>query len=91
VAAVGSVVLKAFGGTQATYAFTYSQVQVPRACLDTDPETSSTLLLPLLTGVTLPDGSSWAMPTSSYNLTGSAAPCDALDYVAPLQGLLPIS
>ena len=85
--AVGSVVLRTFGGTQTTYSFSYANTYVPRSCLDTDPETSSAILLPLLTGVTLPDGSTYAMPTTSYDLTATYS-CDAYDNVVPYQGLL---
>ncbi|MFL6198334.1 MAG: hypothetical protein ACJ76J_04085, partial [Thermoanaerobaculia bacterium] len=68
---VGSVVLTAFNGTTATYTFGYTQVTIPRACPDNDPETGD-VIVPLLTSVSLPDGSSWSMPTSDYHLNGTA-------------------
>lgn len=86
--AVSSVVLEAFADTAATYGFSYAQPEVPRSCLDNDPSTSKTLTLPLLTRVDLPDGSSYSMPQSSYDLTPSPGPCTALDYVVPFEGLL---
>lgn len=84
--AVGSVILKTFGGTQTAYSFSYANATVPRSCLDTDPDTSATMILPLLTGVALPDGSTYAMPTTSYDLN-MGYPCTA-DHSAPKEGLL---
>lgn len=69
--AVGSVVLSAFNGTTATYSFGYSTATLPRACPDDDPQTGN-ITVSLLTAVTLPDGSSWSMPTSDYHLNGTA-------------------
>jgi YD repeat-containing protein len=68
---VGSVVLTAFGDTTATWTFGYSEPTIPRACPDTDPETLP-IAVPLLTSVSLPDGSSWSMPTTDYHLDQSA-------------------
>ena len=64
---VGSVVLTAFNGSTATYGFGYTQVTIPRACPDNDPQTGD-VIVPLLTSVSLPDGSSWSMPASDYHL-----------------------
>lgn len=72
--AIGSVVLGAFAGVQATYNFTYSNQTVYRSCLDTDAQTSLTIQLPLLTGVTLPYGS-YSMPVSNYHLGSPGGPC----------------
>lgn len=68
---VGSVVLTAFNGTTATYGFGYTQVSIPRACPDNDPQ-SGNVIVPLLTSVSLPDGSSWSMPASDYHLDQTA-------------------
>ncbi|HWM95039.1 MAG TPA: RHS repeat-associated core domain-containing protein [Thermoanaerobaculia bacterium] len=68
---VGSVVLTAFNGPTATYSFGYTQVTIPRACPDNDPQTGN-VIVPLLTSVSLPDGSSWSMPTTDYHLDQSA-------------------
>lgn len=86
---VGSVVLETFGGTQATYTFHYENAQVPRSCMDDDPQTSTHIQLPLLVAVTLPDGSKYSMPTTNYNLTWIAS-CrlDSIGSPAPRQGLL---
>ncbi|MCB1037809.1 MAG: hypothetical protein KDD47_28505, partial [Acidobacteria bacterium] len=85
---VSSVVLAAFGGTTATYSFTYTQPAVPRSCMDDDPSTSKTITVPLLTRVTLPDASFYDMPQASYYLTQRAAPCTTLEYDVPFEGLL---
>ena len=67
--AVSSLSLDAFGeGNTADYVFSYENTVVPRSCLDWDPLTSDTILLPLLTGVSLPEGMSFSMPLSSYYL-----------------------
>jgi hypothetical protein len=67
---VDHVDLKAFGGATATYQFSYTPQTIGRACPhdDTDQSTSvgPTVRVPLLTGVTLPDGSTWTTPASGY-------------------------
>jgi RHS repeat-associated protein len=68
---VGSIVLTAFGDTTATWTFGYSEPTIPRACPDSDPETLP-IAVPLLTSVSLPDGSSWSMPTTDYHLDQTA-------------------
>ncbi len=69
---VGSVVLAAFNGATATYGFNYESVSIPAACPNTDPQTS-TYQVPLLTSVTLPDGSSYSMPVGDYHLDQSVS------------------
>jgi len=69
---LSSVVLTAFGGTTATYSFTYADTSIDRSPKDDDPTTSATVTVPLLTAVTLPDGSSYSLPVAtSYNTTTS--------------------
>jgi RHS repeat-associated protein len=69
---VSTVVLKAFNGTTATYTFSYADTVIDRNLKDDDPTTSTTLTVPLLTGVALPDGSSYAMPTATSYCTTSS-------------------
>lgn len=86
--AVGSVVLATFGGTTATYTFGYTEVALPRSCLDDDPATSEFIQVPLLSSVTLPDGSSYQMPAATaYNVPASASDC-RLAFDPPYEGLL---
>jgi RHS repeat-associated protein len=67
---VDHVDLKAFGATTATYQFNYAPQTIGRSCPqnDTDQSTSigPTVRVPLLTGVTLPDGSAWTTTASGY-------------------------
>lgn len=65
----------AFGSTvkkpiTATYQFTYGTQQIGRSCPNTDVVPplgqGATVNVPFLTGVTLPDGSTFQMPLSSY-------------------------
>jgi YD repeat-containing protein len=67
---VGSVVLAGFGGASATYTFNYISLNIPSACQNTDPQTSS-YQVSFLTSVSLPDGSSYSMPPSDYYLDQS--------------------
>jgi RHS repeat-associated protein len=64
------VVLSAFGGTAATYQFTYGTQTIGRGCPNTDVQPplgqGSTVNVPFLTSVTLPDLSTFQMPLSSY-------------------------
>jgi RHS repeat-associated protein len=63
---VNRVELAAFGSTTATYSFNYSSVTIVRGCPHTDPLLSNPVQVPLLTSVSLPDGSSYQMPVSDY-------------------------
>ena len=67
---VDRVELKAFGGTTATYQFAYAVQTIGRACPHNDNDQTgsvgSTVSVPLLTSVTLPDGSSWKNTASDY-------------------------
>ncbi|HEV7396995.1 MAG TPA: hypothetical protein VGN86_10830, partial [Pyrinomonadaceae bacterium] len=54
---VDRVELAAFGGGKATYTFAYVNTTVSRPTADNDPATAATVTVPLLTGVTAPDGS----------------------------------
>ncbi|HPA79478.1 MAG TPA: RHS repeat-associated core domain-containing protein [Thermoanaerobaculales bacterium] len=69
---VSSVELEAFGGATATYSFTYASTTIDRSLKDSDPETSLTTSVPLLTRIDLPDGTSYSMPVlSSYHTTAT--------------------
>ena len=68
---VSQVDLEAFAGARAIYTLQYSYASLPRACPDNDPATSANVTVPLLTGITMPEGLSYAMPTSDYYLNGS--------------------
>jgi len=69
---VDHIVLAAFGSTTATYTFQYSEQQVVRGWTNStaiiEKPISRTELVPLLTGITLPDGSTYSMPVSDYDL-----------------------
>ncbi|MEO8277236.1 MAG: hypothetical protein ABI639_13565, partial [Thermoanaerobaculia bacterium] len=58
---VDFVSLTAFGGTTATYTFTYTQKTTERHCLSDREAYSGTASVPMLTSLTLPDGSVWAL------------------------------
>ncbi len=64
--AVSRVELSAFGGGTAGYDFAYTNVDLPRVCPDNDPDTNA-ITVPLLTGVTLPDRSSYSMPAADHH------------------------
>jgi hypothetical protein len=69
---VDSVDLAAFGGTTASYDFTYSATaSLPRP-LDTDPNTPTNASTTLLTGVTGPEGWSVSLPDYQLDTTGGA-------------------
>lgn len=67
---VESVVLKGFGGAPAAYTFNYLSLNIPPACPNDDPEIDG-YQVPILTSVTLPDNSSYSMPSSDYYLDKS--------------------
>jgi RHS repeat-associated protein len=58
---VDYVTLKAFAGTTATYTFNYTQKTTERHCLSDREAYAGTVSVPMLTSVTLPDGSLWEM------------------------------
>ncbi len=61
--------LAAFGGTWANYYLSYQQASVERPCPWDDPTGAPEASVPLLTGVSLPDGgSTFALPFGSYQL-----------------------
>ena len=82
---VASVVVPAFNGGYATYGFSYTNppLSLNRACPSNDPAFPSPISQSFLTGVSLPDGSSWAMPASSY-VTSTAANCKTLGELTSL-------
>ncbi len=64
---IDRIELTAFGGAPATYTFNYSPNTIRRPCPHNDNQVlTSTVQVQLLTGVTLPDGSSYSMPSSDY-------------------------
>jgi RHS repeat-associated protein len=52
--------------TYATYTFLYAKPTIGVACPNNDTDTSDSVSVPLLTGVLLPDGSSWSTSASGY-------------------------
>jgi len=74
---VDKVVLEAFNGQTATYTFNYSEPYVVRGFTNVYAINQGliprTIKLPLLTSIIQPDGSSYSMPVSSYDL-GPASP-----------------
>lgn len=76
---VDRVELAAFNGTTATWTFRYSDDDgtpvTLTGCRNADPATASQPV-PLLTQVTLPDGSFYRMPAADYG-TQTAAPCNS--------------
>ncbi len=63
--------LAAFGGDKATYQFNYTPTAVGRSCPHNDWELdlgglSDTVMVPLLTSVTLPDGSAFSTMAGDY-------------------------
>jgi RHS repeat-associated protein len=61
------------------YSFSYTAATIPRAWpdapgnLQNDPVTTDSLSVQLLTGVTLPDGSSYSMPVADYYTSNPSA------------------
>lgn len=62
---VASLILDGFGTTTATYTLTYAVTSIERSYRDTAAN-STTVSVPLLTRVDLPDGSAWSL---AYNTT----------------------
>lgn len=56
---VDRIELSAFGGTTATYSFAYTVGTVSRPTVDNDPSTSTTVQVPMLYSITLPDSSKY--------------------------------
>ncbi len=75
---VDRIELTAFAGAKATYQFNYAVQTIGRACPhnDTDQKNSvgSMVSVPLLTSVSLPDGSSWSNTASDYVITLPSGP-----------------
>ncbi len=70
-ALVSQIDLQAFGGARAITTLQYSYASLPRPCPDNDPATSVNVTVPLLTGITMPEGLSYAMPLSDHYLDQS--------------------
>jgi RHS repeat-associated protein len=68
---VDRVVVPSFGGGLATYQFQYKIQTITRGYPNRDLNVSSNVTVPFLTGVTLPDGSSYGMGLSDYFITSS--------------------
>ncbi len=83
--------LSAFGGATATYRFNYSSQVIGRGCPNTDVVAplgqGATVAVPFLTSVTLPDGSAFQMPLSSYV---TALPTNGMcsDFAGNLLGII---
>ena len=75
---VDQVVVSAFGATTATYTFQYTETDVVRGWTNlyviNQNLVPRTILLPLLTGITQPDGSTYSMPVADYDLGPATAP-----------------
>ncbi|PYK69339.1 MAG: hypothetical protein DME45_02635, partial [Verrucomicrobia bacterium] len=67
---VDHVTLTAFGSATATYTFNYTTSSISRPTFPGDPNTATTVLVPLLASITLPDGSTEAY---TYQPAGAAA------------------
>jgi len=63
---VDRVVLTAFGGATATYQLTYTNGLLAYGCMNGVAAPGGSLVLPFLTGVTLPDGSAYAWSSADY-------------------------
>lgn len=59
--------LAGFNGTRSIYNFGKALATIPRGCGDDDPLTSTDIAVDLLSSITLPDGSTYAMPSYSAN------------------------
>jgi RHS repeat-associated protein len=73
---INRVVMMAFNNAVATYQFAYQQQTILRGCPVNDPMLGSgtfPVSVPLLTGVTRPDGSSFAPGGAGYLTTGGSA------------------
>jgi RHS repeat-associated protein len=73
---VDRVEAAAFNGTTATYQFHYTTVTICRSCKQSDMTgycrpMSTTVNVPLLLGVSLPDGSSYCMTSDCTNFAGT--------------------
>ena len=70
---VDHVDLVTFGGAVATYQFNYATQTIGRPCPHNDTDQAGsvgpTVTVPLLTSVTLPDGSAWSNAASDYVVT----------------------
>jgi len=71
---LSQVVVTAFNGTTATWDFGVSYPAMSRHC-DTDPQTPDTVSVPLLTSISLPDGSSYSIATTDYD-RGDGVACN---------------
>lgn len=75
---VDRVELAAFNGTTAVYKFTYRNDTVVRPAIDTNPSTGRTMLAPVLTGISRPDGSQYGFEyhgTDDVNASGRLSSC----------------
>lgn len=84
---VADIVLETFAGQPATYTFTTQDLHVARPCASAlanpDPDNLAHVLVPVLTSLGLPDGSTYAMPSYQY---GTSSPCSpANGHVLALQ------
>ena len=59
---VSEVSLKTFDGSNAVYSFSYTALDLVRACPHNDDELKSPLTLPVLSEVSRPDGTKFSMP-----------------------------
>ena len=72
---VDLVDVESYDGQRAVYDFTTLETQVDRSCKDTHPNNSPRILVPHLTRIDLPDGTSYEMP-QYYNNCSPSTPLD---------------
>ncbi len=84
---VTRVDLQAFNGQTATYQLQYTEQQVGRACPHDDTAIANSATVPLLTGVLLPDGSSYQAAVSDYITSAGATTASCTDAGGNLIGL----
>lgn len=86
---VSKVAFDGFGASTYEYTFNYSVVSIPRHRRDTSTSNSATVTAPLLTSISLPDGSSFGFTsyTSLVNVDGNVQPPGTLSgYTLPTLG-----
>lgn len=86
---VVSVRLAAFGGTTATYTFSYAETSIDYSCKDTYPShAGAQVVVPLLTEVSLPDGSTYSMTGGLDPYYFTASECGVADRSGLIERLI---
>ncbi|HKI00774.1 MAG TPA: RHS repeat-associated core domain-containing protein [Thermoanaerobaculia bacterium] len=84
---VDRIELTAFDGTPAVYQFGYTVQALGRACPHNDESLGSAVTVPLLLGVTFPDGSKYAAAFTDYITEVPVTPGGCTDHSGNLTGL----